>query len=119
MGLVVLVLMMACANVASLMMAKATSRIREISTQLALGASRGALVRSFLTESALLALLGGGSGILLAAACIKGFASLMPYSVSPNGPDFHLDTRVLGYAALACVAAVFLLSADREDAMKS
>jgi predicted permease len=108
MGLVVLVLMMACANVASLMMAKATSRVREISTQLALGASRGALVRSFLTESALLALLGGGSGILLAAACIKGFASLMPYSVSPTGPDFHLDTRVLGCAALASMAAVFL-----------
>jgi predicted permease len=108
MGLVVLVLMMACANVASLMMAKATSRIREISTQLALGASRGALVRSFLTESAMLALLGGGSGILLAAACIKGFASLLPYSVSPTGPDFHLDTRVLGCAALASVAAVFL-----------
>jgi predicted permease len=108
MGLVVLVLMMACANVASLMMAKATSRIREISTQLALGASRGALVRSFLTESALLALLGGGSGILLAAGCIKGFASLMPYSVSPTGPDFHLDTRVLGSAALASMAAVFL-----------
>jgi predicted permease len=108
MGLVVLVLMMACANVASLMMAKATSRIREISTQLVLGASRGALVRQFLTESAMLALLGGGSGILLAAACIKGFASLVPYSVSPTGPDFHLDTRVLDCAALASMAAVFL-----------
>jgi putative ABC transport system permease protein len=65
-------------------------------------------VRQFLTESAVLALLGGGAGILLAAACIKGFASLVPYSVSPTGPDFHLDTRVLGYAALACMAAVFL-----------
>jgi len=108
MGLVVLVLMIACANVASLMMAKATSRIREISTQLALGASRGALVRQFLTESAVLAVLGGGSGILLAAACIKGFAALLPYSVSPTGPDFHLDTRVLGCAALASTAAVFL-----------
>jgi len=108
MGLVVLVLMMACANVASLMMAKATSRIREISTQLALGASRGALVRQSLTESAVLALLGGGSGILLAAACIKGFVSLVPYSVSSTGPDFHLDTRVLDCAALASMAAVFL-----------
>jgi predicted permease len=108
MGLVVLVLIMACTNVASLMMAKATSRIREISTQLALGASRAALVCQFLTESAVLALLGGGAGILLAAACIRGFSSLVPFSVSPAGPDFHLDTRVLGCAALACIAAVFL-----------
>jgi predicted permease len=108
MGLVVLVLMMACANVASLMMAQATSRIREISTQLALGASRTALVRRFLTESAVLAGLGGGSGIVLAAACIRGFASLVPYSVSPARPDLKLDTRVLGIAALASMTAVLL-----------
>jgi predicted permease len=108
MGLVVLVLIMACVNVASLMMAKATSRVREISMQMALGASRGALVRQFLTESTILAILGGGAGILIAAACIRGFASLMPFSVSPAGPDFHLDMRVLGCAALASMAAVFL-----------
>jgi predicted permease len=108
MTLVVLVLMMACANVASLMMAQAASRIREISTQLALGASRAALVRRFLTESAILAALGGVSGILLAAACIRGFASLIPYSAAPAGPDLKLDTRVLGIAALASIAAVLL-----------
>jgi predicted permease len=107
-GLVVLVLVMACVNVASLMMARATSRIREISMQLALGASRAILVRQFLTESTVLAILGGASGILIAAACIKGFTALIPYSVSPTGPDFHLDTRVLGCAALASIAAVFL-----------
>jgi predicted permease len=107
-GLVVLVLIMACVNVASLMMAKAASRVREISTQLALGASRAALVRQFLTESTVLAILGGGFGILLAAACIRGFAALIPFSVSPTGPDFHLDTRVLGCAAAASMAAVFL-----------
>lgn len=107
-ALVVLVLIMACVNVASLMMAKATSRVREISMQLALGASRGALVRQFLTESTVLAILGGASGILLAAACIRGFAALIPFSVSPTGPDFHLDTRVLACAALASMAAVFL-----------
>jgi predicted permease len=108
MGLVALVLMMACVNVASLMMAKATSRIREISMQMALGASRAALVRQFLTESTVLAILGGGSGILIAAACIRGFAALLPFSVSPAGPDFHLDLRVLGCTALASMAAVFL-----------
>ena len=107
-GLVVLVLIMACVNVASLMMAKATSRVREISMQIALGASRGALVCQFLTESAVLAMLGGVSGILIAAACIKGFAALIPYSASPTGPDFHLDTRVLACAAFASIAAVFL-----------
>jgi predicted permease len=108
MGLVVLVLMMACANVASLMMARGSARVREISMQLALGASRAILVCQFLTESAVLAILGGASGILLAAACIKGFASLLPYSIAPAGPDFHLDTRVLGCAAFASIAAVFL-----------
>jgi len=108
MGLVVLVLVMACVNVASLMLAKATHRVREIAMQLALGASRSGLVRQFLTESTILAILGGGSGVLIAAACIRGFAALMPRSISPTGPDFHLDTRVLGCAALASMAAVFL-----------
>jgi len=107
-GLVVLVLVMACVNVASLMMARATSRVREISMQIALGASRAILVRQFLTESAVLAILGGASGILIAAACIKGFTALIPYSVSPTGPDFHLDMRVLSCAAFASIAAVFL-----------
>ena len=108
MGLVVLVLVMACVNVASLMLAKATSRVREISMQMALGASRAALVRQFLTESTVLAILGGSSAILIAAGCIRGFAALIPYSVSHAGPDFHLDTRVLACAALASMAAVFL-----------
>jgi hypothetical protein len=91
-----------------LMMARATSRVREISMQMALGASRGILVRQFLTESTVLAILGGVSGILIAAACIKGFTALIPYSASPTGPDFHLDTRVLSCAAFVSIAAVFL-----------
>ena len=106
MGLVILVLLIACANVASLMMAKATSRIREISTQLAIGASRTTLIRQFLTESAVLALLGGCAGILLAYGCTRAFASMLP--VRPQNPEFRLDLRVVGWATLAALAAVFL-----------
>jgi predicted permease len=107
-GLVVLVLLMACTNVASLLMAKATSRLREISTQISLGATRGNLVRQFLTESAVLAALGGAAGILVAHGCMRGFAALVPTFAGPGGPEFRLDVRVLSYALAASIAAVFL-----------
>jgi predicted permease len=108
MGLVILVLLIACANVASLLMARATSRMREISTQLAIGASRGTLVRQLLTESAVLSFLGGGLGILLGYACIRGFEAMLPYSPGGGAPEFHLDLRVLTFAMLASALAVFL-----------
>jgi macrolide transport system ATP-binding/permease protein len=103
--LVILVLLMACANVASLLMARATSRLKETSTQIALGATRACLVRQFLTESVVLAALGGAAGILLADAAIKGFGAFVPYNGSAEGPDFRLDLR-----ALACVAIVSIVS---------
>jgi ABC-type antimicrobial peptide transport system permease subunit len=109
-ALVILVLLMACANVASLMLARATSRLKEISTQLALGATRGRLVRQFLTESGVLALLGCAIGILLAYGSIRGFRALVPSSAAPEGPDFRLDLRVLSSAVIASVAAFFLAS---------
>src|SRR5256885_2364613 len=108
MGLTVLVLLIACANVAGLLMARSTSRLREISTQIAVGASRSTLVRQLLTESAVLALLGGGCGILLGLACIRFFSAMLPYSPVPTGPEFHLDLRVLGYALLASTSCIFL-----------
>jgi predicted permease len=108
MALVVLVLLIACANVAGLLMARATSRMREISTQLAIGATRGTLIRQLLTESAVLAFLGGGAGILLGFGCIKAIAALLPYQAMPAGPNFHLDLRVLTFALAASTAAVFL-----------
>jgi macrolide transport system ATP-binding/permease protein len=108
MGLVILVLLIACANVASLLMARATSRMREISTQLAVGASRGILVRQLLTESAVLAFLGGAFGILLGLASIRGFTAFLPYSAAPTNPDFQLNLRVLAFALGASTFAVFL-----------
>jgi predicted permease len=107
-GLVILLLVMACTNVASLMLARTTSRLREISTQLALGATRGCLVRQFLTESGVLAFLGCAVGILLAYGSIRRFRVLVPYSAAPEGPDFRLDWRVVSSAGIASVAAVFL-----------
>ncbi|HVN20308.1 MAG TPA: ABC transporter permease [Dongiaceae bacterium] len=123
MGLTVLVLLIACANVAGLLMARSSSRMREISTQLAVGASRLTLVRQLLTESAVLALLGGSCGVLLGYVCIRGFAAMAPYSPVPGGPHFQLDARVLTYALLASASAVFLcglapaLSAVKEAAL--
>jgi predicted permease len=108
MGLVILVLLIACANVAGLLMARATSRMKEISTQMAIGATRGTLVRQLLTESAVLAFLGGGAGILMGFGCIKAFAAELPYQPMPAGPEFHLDLRVLIFALGASTAAVFL-----------
>jgi predicted permease len=107
-GLVILVLLMACANVASLMMARATSRLKETSTRLALGASRGCLIRQFLTESAVLAVFGGAAGTLLAYGCIQGFRLLLPMTGRPEGPDFRLDARVLVCVAIASAVAVLL-----------
>jgi predicted permease len=107
MGLVVLVLLIACANVASLMMAKATSRLRELSTQIALGATRARLLRQFLVESAVLATIASAAGVFLGSVCIKFFAAIVPHR-SSEGAEFRIDLRVLGYAVAASAAAVLL-----------
>ena len=102
-GLVVLVLFIAAANVASLMMARAFSRLRETSTQLAMGASRLRLVRQFLTESVILGLLGLVAGLLMAATCIRGFAAVLP----PDGtPLFQIDRRAVAWASSAALVSI-------------
>ena len=94
-----LVLMVACANVANLLLARATGRQKEIAIRLAMGASRRQLIRQLLTESLLLALAGAGVGFLLAAGAaraISRFELPMPF---PIVFDFNVDGRVLAFTA--------------------
>jgi predicted permease len=96
-GAVSLVLLIACVNVASLLLARAVSRERELAMRAALGASRGRLVRQCLTESSVLGISGGALGILLAFVGVHPFISLWPGSL-PRAEAIQLDWRVLFFA---------------------
>jgi predicted permease len=96
-GAVSLVLLIACANVANLLLARAVSREREFAMRAALGAKQSRLVRQCLTESAVLGLSGGAIGIFIAFAGIKPFVAFWPGSL-PRADEVHLDWRVLLFA---------------------
>ncbi|HWY46140.1 MAG TPA: ABC transporter permease [Bryobacteraceae bacterium] len=106
-GAVSLVLLIACVNVASLLLARAVSRERELAMRVALGAGQGRLVRQCLTESAVLGLSGGVLGILLAAAGVRPFVRFWPGSL-PRVEEVHLDWRVLLFALAASLASGLL-----------
>jgi putative ABC transport system permease protein len=95
------VLLIACANVANLLMAKATGRRKEISLRLALGAGRRRLVRQLLTESLLLAGLGGGLGLMITSWTANALTAFLPPLSIPLKFDTSLDTQVLLFTALA------------------
>ena len=107
-GLSGLVLLIACANLGNLMLARASAREREIAVRLALGASRWQLIRQFLSESALLAVVGAAAGGFLAAGLSRWLVSFIS---TPNDPvflDMPTDWRVLGFAAGLAVLTTIL-----------
>jgi predicted permease len=103
-GAVCLLLLIACVNVASLLLAQAVSRERELAMRVALGASRGRLVRQCLTESAVLGVSGGALGVLLAAIGFRPFVALWPGAL-PRAQEIHLDWRVLLFALAASLVS--------------
>jgi predicted permease len=105
MGLTLSVLLIACVNLANLQLARTSGRIREHAVRIALGASRGQLVRQLLAESILLSLLGGALGLLLASWGNKILSSRIQTDIFAPGSGFDLpiDYRVMGFLLLASV----------------
>jgi predicted permease len=107
-GATVLLLGLACMNVAGLFLARGSARDREITTRLALGASRGRIGRQLVADSILIALAGGSLGVALAPLAMHALIAFLPRDAATNALQSAVDTRLLFFALLASVLAGML-----------
>jgi predicted permease len=109
-GAVLLVLGIACANVANLLLARASARRREIAIRVAIGAGRGRVLRQFMVESLTLAVVGGATGLLVARGGLAVMLRLVPYAV-PRLTEATIDGRVLGFALTVSIGTAVIFGA--------
>jgi putative ABC transport system permease protein len=102
-GVVGFVLLICCANVANLLLTRATVRARELAIRSALGADRFRVIRQLLTESLVLSMLGGSIGVAVGAVILSGAHSIVPKELLPNAISLTFDVRVMAFCAAAAL----------------
>jgi predicted permease len=119
-GVVMFVLLTACANVANLLLARGVGRVREIAVRRAIGGSTGQILRLLITESVLLAAIGGGAGLLVSWAALRAAPVVLPSGMLPPGFALELDARVAVFtAALTAVTGVIVAAAPAWHAART
>jgi len=107
-GAVGMVLLIACANIANLLLAKSIGRSHEIAIRSAMGASRARIIRQMLIESAVLGLLGGGFGLLIASWGTRALLTLIPTGIIPAGIDVTMNVQVLLFTLAVSLVTAFI-----------
>ena len=126
-GAVGFVLLIACVNIANLLLAKGMTRQKEVAVRAALGASRKIIFAQFLTENLMLAILGGGIGVALGWALLRGIQAIMPRGTLPSEADLTLNLPILLFTLAAstisgllfgCAPAWYATRVDPAEALK-
>jgi len=126
-GAVGFVLLIACVNIANLLLAKGTTRQKEVAVRAALGASRKTIFAQFLTENLMLAILGGGIGVALGWALLRGIQAIMPRGTLPSEANLALNLPILLFTLAAstlsgllfgCAPAWYATRVDPAEALK-